>query len=108
MTATNSLRRELQDLQPSLDAWAMALTHDAHEASDLVLDTLADADADNAAPEAGVSTRTWIYGLLRRRFHSVERARVYARSRSAAVTALNDANLRFRRARLAEERALSG
>ena len=101
--ATENRDRELLALQPSLDAWAKALTHDAHEASDLVRDTLA--DAGEAAPDAGVSTQTWIHGLLRRHFHSVERARVYGRSRSAAVTALNDANLRVRRARLAEEHA---
>ena len=84
----------------------MALTHDAIEASELVRDTLA--DAGDGAPQSEVSTQAWIHGLLRRRFHSVERARIYARSRSAAVTALNDANLRTRRTRLAEERAISG
>jgi DNA-directed RNA polymerase specialized sigma24 family protein len=108
MPSNDDRSQELLALQPSLDAWAMALTHDALEATDLVHDTLAVAGEAACAPAAGESTQAWIHSLLRRRFHSVERARVYSRSRSAAVTALNDANLRTRRARLADERALAG
>jgi hypothetical protein len=95
VTTAQDRRQEVLALEPRLLQCADTLTRDATEARALVHDTLDMAKAQDYRPGAGSSnTQVWLFGLLRQRFHSVERDRNYRRLRSAAVTELAEARKR--------------
>jgi DNA-directed RNA polymerase specialized sigma24 family protein len=93
-TTSQDRRQEILALEPRLRLCADTMTRDAGEAHALVHETMAMAKAsDYGAPDAG-NAQVWLFGLLRQRFHSVERDRNYRRLRSAAVTELAEARKR--------------
>jgi DNA-directed RNA polymerase specialized sigma24 family protein len=99
-------RQQILALEPRLLGCADAMTRDVHEARALVQDTLAAAQ-ERGYGEADASTaQTWLFRLMRQRFHSVERDRDYRRSRSAQVTELAYARKREQAAQAAVQEAL--
>ena len=76
---------EIAALRPRLLEWANALTRDPAEALALVEETLSKALASEDGPPDLATLRAWTHRLLRQRFYSVERDRVYRRSRGGVA-----------------------
>jgi DNA-directed RNA polymerase specialized sigma24 family protein len=90
MTAnTQDRRQQILALEPRLLDCADAMTRDAHEARALVQATLIEAEElGYGSGGDAAAVQTWLFRLLRQRFHSVERDRDYRRSRSARLNEL--------------------
>jgi len=91
--ASEELRLEILALRPALRAFADGLTADDDEASDLVHLTMAEALVDGNEPARSQGARSWLFGVMRREFHSVARRRQISRARGRAAPARLDAAL---------------
>src|SRR5438128_1125317 len=105
VTTSQDRRQEILALEPRLRQCADTLTRDAGEAHALLHETLAMAKAHDYGKAVSGSAQAWVFGLMRRRFHSVERDRNYRRLRSAAVTELAEARKREALAEVVAEAA---
>jgi DNA-directed RNA polymerase specialized sigma24 family protein len=102
-TATEDRRDAILALEPRLLDTAQSMTRDANEADVLVAETLMAAKDLDYGAGAAVGAETWIFGLLRRHFYSVERDRDYRRSRSSVITELGYARKRAMLAKAAAQ-----
>lgn len=78
------LRQEILGLQEPLQAYASRLSDDDEEARELFQFTMRAALDDEARPAEGNDTRLWLFGLMRRAFHSVARRQAASRERGSA------------------------
>lgn len=80
----NDLREEILGLHGPLQSYAVRLSQDEHEASDLFQFTMDTALADGVRPPEGADTKLWLFWLMRQAFHSVVRRRMALRERGSA------------------------
>lgn len=78
------LRQQILGLQGPLQAYATRLSEDEDEARELFQFTMRTALDGGARPPQGGDTKLWLFGLMRRAFHSVARRRGAQRERGSA------------------------
>jgi RNA polymerase sigma-70 factor (ECF subfamily) len=72
---TNTFKRELLSILPSLRAFAISLVGRHHEADDLVQDTIMKAWAKQDQFEMGTNMKAWLFTILRNELYSKLRKR---------------------------------
>jgi RNA polymerase sigma-70 factor (ECF subfamily) len=72
---TNTFKRELLSILPSLRAFAISLVGRHHEADDLVQDTIMKAWAKQDQFEMGTNMKAWLFTILRNEHYSKLRKR---------------------------------
>lgn len=75
MEPTNTFKRELLSILPSLRAFAISLVGRHHEADDLVQDTIMKAWAKQEQFEMGTNMKAWLFTILRNELYSKLRKR---------------------------------
>jgi DNA-directed RNA polymerase specialized sigma24 family protein len=84
---SDSARADIMSFQSDINASALKMARDEHEADQLTQLTLSRALAapPRADGDEAIDTRLWLFSLLRSEFHSVERQRQARRERGFTV-----------------------